>query len=184
MRSRGRFVLGEEILSPAAIWAHRRLCAMAIPPLRHPHRTRCNNTARRYPSRLHPRPAIVRTRRTSSIHYASHSPQSRRIANAPANGLVQLAQTRTGSDGRFEITSQDTLSADVSLYLVAKGGEAVSAIYSRFVGATMSMTRMVWLAVLTFFASVTVGGTASAQQRASVRIDGQVQAGGQATNID
>jgi len=48
----------------------------------------------------------------------------------------------------------------------------------------MSMTRMVWLAVLTFFASVTVGGTASAQQRASVRIDGQVQAGGQATNID
>jgi hypothetical protein len=143
-----------------------------------------SNTARRYPSRLHPRPAIVRTRRTSSIHYASHSPQSRRIANAPANGLVQLAQTRTGSDGRFEITSQDTLSADVSLYLVAKGGEAVSAIYSRFVGATMSMTRMVWLAVLTFFASVTVGGTASAQQRASVRIDGQVQAGGQATNID
>jgi len=74
MRSRGRFVLGEEILSPAAIWAHRRLCAMAIPPLRHPHRTRCNNTARRYPSRLHPRPAIVRTRRTSSIDYASHSP--------------------------------------------------------------------------------------------------------------
>ena len=86
--ARGRFVLGEEILSPAAIWAHRRPCAMAIPPLRHPHRTRCNNTARRYPSRLHPRPAIVRTRRTSSIHYASHSPQSRRIANAPANGLV------------------------------------------------------------------------------------------------
>jgi hypothetical protein len=48
----------------------------------------------------------------------------------------------------------------------------------KIVGATMSMTRMVWLAALTFFASVTVGGTASTQQRASVRIDGQVQAGG------
>jgi hypothetical protein len=29
----------------------------------------------------------------------------------------------------------------------------------------MSMTRMVWLAVLTFFAAVTVAGTASAQQQ-------------------
>src|SRR5262249_56743931 len=45
-------------------------------------------------------------------------------------------------------------------------------------GATMSMTRMVWLAVLTFFATVTVVGTASAQQRSSVRMEGQVQTGG------
>jgi hypothetical protein len=36
----------------------------------------------------------------------------------------QLAQTRTSSDGRFEVGSQDTLGADVILYLVAKGGEA------------------------------------------------------------
>jgi hypothetical protein len=43
---------------------------------------------------------------------------------ASAGEPRQLAQTRTGTDGRFEITSQDILSADVSLYLVAKGGEA------------------------------------------------------------
>jgi hypothetical protein len=36
----------------------------------------------------------------------------------------QLAQTRTGSDGRFELGSQETPAADVILYLVAKGGEA------------------------------------------------------------
>src|SRR6516225_9278408 len=36
----------------------------------------------------------------------------------------QLAQTRTSSDGRFAVGSQDTLGADVILYLVAKGGEA------------------------------------------------------------
>src|SRR5262249_9305655 len=45
-------------------------------------------------------------------------------------------------------------------------------------GATMSMTRMVWLAVLTFFATVTVAGTASAEQRSGVPVEGQVQAGG------
>jgi hypothetical protein len=36
----------------------------------------------------------------------------------------QLAQTRTASDGRFELGSQETLGADVTLYVVAKGGEA------------------------------------------------------------
>src|SRR5262252_2625975 len=36
----------------------------------------------------------------------------------------QLAQTRTNSDGRFQIDSQETVGADVILYLVAKGGEA------------------------------------------------------------
>src|SRR5215468_11118795 len=35
----------------------------------------------------------------------------------------QLAQTRTSSDGRFELGSQETLGADVILYVVAKGGE-------------------------------------------------------------
>src|SRR5215831_17044760 len=54
---------------------------------------------------------------------------------------------------------------------------AVPAIYSTS-GVTMSMTRMVWLAVLAFCATVTVAGTASAQQRSSVRVEGQVQAGG------
>jgi DNA-binding beta-propeller fold protein YncE len=36
----------------------------------------------------------------------------------------QLAQARTGSDGRFELLSQETPGADVGLYLVAKGGQA------------------------------------------------------------
>jgi len=86
---------------------------------------------------------------------------------------------------KFQISVDHGFVSHTSVrYSVGRKLLAVSAIYSRFVGATMSMTRMVWLAVLTFFASVTVGGTASAQQRASVRIDGQVQAGGQATNID
>jgi streptogramin lyase len=36
----------------------------------------------------------------------------------------QLAQTRTNSDGRFELGTQERPSADVILYVVAKGGEA------------------------------------------------------------
>src|SRR6516165_6005903 len=36
----------------------------------------------------------------------------------------QLAQTKTSSDGRFQIDSQETPGADVILYLIAKGGEA------------------------------------------------------------
>ena len=36
----------------------------------------------------------------------------------------QLAQARTNNDGRFELGSQETLGAEVLLYLVAKGGEA------------------------------------------------------------
>jgi hypothetical protein len=36
----------------------------------------------------------------------------------------QLAQTQTGSDGRFELGADETPSQDVSLYLVAKGGVA------------------------------------------------------------
>lgn len=35
----------------------------------------------------------------------------------------QLAQTRTGSDGRFELASPDDVGRDVILYLVAKGGD-------------------------------------------------------------
>jgi 5-hydroxyisourate hydrolase-like protein (transthyretin family) len=41
-----------------------------------------------------------------------------------ANDPKQLAQTTTASDGRFEIGSDETISADVSLYLIAKDGEA------------------------------------------------------------
>ena len=37
----------------------------------------------------------------------------------------QLAQARTNGDGRFELTSQETPSADVILYVVAKGGQAL-----------------------------------------------------------
>src|SRR5262245_41307107 len=36
----------------------------------------------------------------------------------------QLAQATTSSDGRFNIDSQETIGADVILYLIAKGGEA------------------------------------------------------------
>src|SRR5262249_16209600 len=36
----------------------------------------------------------------------------------------QLAQTTISSDGRFQIDSQETVGADVILYLIAKGGEA------------------------------------------------------------
>ena len=43
---------------------------------------------------------------------------------ANAGDPKQLAQTQTGSDGHFELSSDETPSADVSLYLVAKGGVA------------------------------------------------------------
>ena len=43
---------------------------------------------------------------------------------ASADEPRQLGQTRTNSDGRFEITSQETPSPDATLYIVAKGGEA------------------------------------------------------------
>ena len=36
----------------------------------------------------------------------------------------QLAQTTSGGDGKFVLSTPDTLGADVSLYLVAKGGQA------------------------------------------------------------
>src|SRR5215471_18794780 len=44
--------------------------------------------------------------------------------SASAGEPRQLAQARTSSDGRFELGSQETLGANVILYLVAKGGEA------------------------------------------------------------
>jgi hypothetical protein len=43
---------------------------------------------------------------------------------ASAGEPNQLAQARANNDGRFELSSQETLGADVILYLVAKGGEA------------------------------------------------------------
>src|SRR5215475_8854304 len=43
---------------------------------------------------------------------------------ASAGEPRQLAQARTSSDGRFELGSQETLGADVILYVVAKGGQA------------------------------------------------------------
>ena len=42
---------------------------------------------------------------------------------ASAGEPRQLGQTKTGSDGRFELSTQETVGADASLYLVAKGGE-------------------------------------------------------------
>ncbi len=42
---------------------------------------------------------------------------------ANAGDPKQLAQTQTDSDGRFELGTDETPSADVSLYLVAKGGQ-------------------------------------------------------------
>ena len=44
--------------------------------------------------------------------------------SASPSAPKQLAQTRTGGDGRFEFGSRETVDADVVLYLVAKGGEA------------------------------------------------------------
>jgi streptogramin lyase len=44
---------------------------------------------------------------------------------ASAGEPTQLAQTRTNSDGGFELGSQGTPGADVILYVTAKGGEAV-----------------------------------------------------------
>ena len=43
---------------------------------------------------------------------------------ANAGDPKQLAQTQTGSDGHFELGTDETPGADVSLYLVAKGGVA------------------------------------------------------------
>jgi hypothetical protein len=43
---------------------------------------------------------------------------------ASAGEPRQLAQVKSGSDGRFQLLSQETPGADVSLYLVAKGGQA------------------------------------------------------------
>src|SRR5215831_20010553 len=43
---------------------------------------------------------------------------------ASASEPRQLAQARTNNDGRFDLGSQETLGAEVTLYLVAKGGEA------------------------------------------------------------
>src|SRR5215469_3439121 len=43
---------------------------------------------------------------------------------ASAGEPRQLAQTRTNSDGRFELNGQETIGQDISLYVIAKGGEA------------------------------------------------------------
>jgi len=43
---------------------------------------------------------------------------------ASAGEPRQLAQTQAGSDGRFELGTHETPSADVSLYLIARGGVA------------------------------------------------------------
>jgi len=45
---------------------------------------------------------------------------------ASAGEPRQLAQVKSGSDGRFLLLSQETPGTDVSLYLVAKGGQAKS----------------------------------------------------------
>jgi len=46
------------------------------------------------------------------------------LLEANAGDPKQLAQTQTDSDGRFELGTDETPGADVSLYLVAKGGVA------------------------------------------------------------
>jgi hypothetical protein len=43
---------------------------------------------------------------------------------ASADEPKQLAQTTSNSDGRFELNSQETSGQDISLYVIAKGGEA------------------------------------------------------------
>ena len=43
---------------------------------------------------------------------------------ASAEEPRQLAQTKSGGDGQFQLATDETPSADVILYLVAKGGRA------------------------------------------------------------
>src|SRR5262249_6377391 len=43
---------------------------------------------------------------------------------ASMNEPRQLRQTRTSGDGRFTLGSEETIGADMILYVVAKGGEA------------------------------------------------------------
>src|ERR1700733_3631944 len=43
--------------------------------------------------------------------------------SAGAGAPKQLAQTVTGGDGRFTLGADSSVSPDISLYLVAKGGE-------------------------------------------------------------
>src|SRR5271166_5784851 len=43
---------------------------------------------------------------------------------ASADEPRQLGQTKTGADGRFDLSTQETPGGDVVLYLIAKGGEA------------------------------------------------------------
>ncbi len=45
---------------------------------------------------------------------------------ATANAPARLAQTETGADGRFVISSDQSPGGDTSLYLVATGGEPAS----------------------------------------------------------
>jgi hypothetical protein len=42
---------------------------------------------------------------------------------ASASEPKQLAQTTTNNDGRFELNSQESIGQDISLYVIAKGGE-------------------------------------------------------------
>jgi len=42
------------------------------------------------------------------------------LCAASADEPRQLAQAKTGSDGRFELGSQETLASDIVLYLVAR----------------------------------------------------------------
>jgi hypothetical protein len=61
---------------------------------------------------------------------------------ASAGEPKQLAQTQTGSDGRFQLGTQETVGNDTVLYLVAKGG--VATIHN----ATGNNTAIALLAVL------------------------------------
>ena len=58
---------------------------------------------------------------------------------ASASEPKQLAQTKTGSDGRFQLHAGETPGKDVVLYLVAKGGEAT---VNKGVGDNPAITLM------------------------------------------
>src|SRR5262245_2884208 len=61
---------------------------------------------------------------------------------ASANAPSQLAQVQTDPNGRFEISVEQSLGNDISLYLVAKGGEPA---VNRAGGANRVIGVMTWL---------------------------------------
>ena len=93
---------------------------------------------------------------------------------ASAGDPRQLAQTTTGSDGQFELLSQETPGADVSLYLVAKGGVAT---VSKGSGNNPATTAREGASLpQSLIPSRSGDSTTGTQQQGRVQTDGQTPA--------